>query len=262
WGDGSESSGVAPSHSYSAPGVFSLTLTVTDNYGVSSLAATRTVTVSTPAEIAEEEAAARKAEEEAAARKAAEEAAARKAAEEAARARAQAETAARARAEAEAALRRAAEEAAARALSGTGGREVAGFQTGLAAAVPDATLAGVSLQASSTGVIVLRISCPAGETSCVGVVTLRTLGAVLAASGSSAKARPAVLTLATGPFTVAGGRTAALSLHMSARARALLSRSRLLRARATLTAHDLAGATHVAQEIVTLRAPRARRGKG
>ena len=236
WGDGSESSGVAPSHAFSAAGPYLVTLTVTDDYGLGSISATHTVNVSTPAEIKEEEAAAkRKAEEEAAAKRKAEE---------------------------EAAAKRKAEGEAAKSQSGPGGHEVAGFQGSLTPPVPDARLAGTSLQVSSTGAVVVRISCPAGETSCEGMVTLRTLGAVLADSGRVARRRAAVLTLATGPFTVAGGSVVAVVLHLAARARALLSRSHVLRASARIAAHDLAGATNAEQTIVTLRAPRTRPGKG
>ena len=62
-----------------------------------------------------------------------------------------------------------------------------------------------------------------------------------------------MLTLATGSFTVVGGRIKAVALHLSAEARALLVRSQVLRAQATVLAHDLAGATHTTQVIVTLR---------
>jgi hypothetical protein len=196
WGDGSESSGVAPSHAFSAPGPYRVTLTVTDDYGLGSVSATHTVNVSTPAEIKEEE-----------------------------------EAAAKKKAEEEAAAKKKAEEEAAKSQSGPGGHEVAGFQGSLTPPVPDARLAGTSLQVSSTGAVVVRISCPAGETSCEGTVTLRTLGAVLADSGRAARRRAAVLTLATGPFTVAGGRVVAVVLHLAARARALLSGSHVLRAR-------------------------------
>jgi len=287
WGDGSEGSGVAPSHIFAAPGPYLVTLTVTDDYGLGSVSATHTVNVSTPAETREEEEAAakKKAEEEAAAKKKAEEeaaakkkadeeAAAKKKAEEEAAAKkkaeeeaavkkkAEEEAAVKKKAEEEAAAKKKAEEEAAKSQSGPGGHEVAGFQTSLIAPVPDARLAGASLQVSSTGAVVVKISCPAGETVCEGTVTLRTLGAVLVDSGRAARRRAAVLTLAAGPFTVAGGRVVAVVLHLPARARALLSRSHVLRARATIAAHDPAGATHAEQTIVTLRAPRRRPGKG
>ena len=115
--------------------------------------------------------------------------------------------------------------------------------------VPDATLTRTSLVVSGSGGVTLRVACPAGEASCSGTVTLRTLGAIAA----SAHAKKRVLTLATGSFTVVGGRITAVTLRLSAKARALLARSHLLRARTTLQAHDPAGATHTTQAIVTLR---------
>jgi hypothetical protein len=53
-----------------------------------------------------------------------------------------------------------------------------------------------------------------------------------------------------------------VTLHLSVKARALLARVRTLRARATLLAHDLQGASHSAHTIVTLHAPRAHRRTG
>jgi trypsin len=139
---------------------------------------------------------------------------------------------------------------------------VAGFQEVIPPPVPDAQLAGTAFEASSSGVVSVKVSCPAGESSCSGTVTLRTLGAVSADVAGAAKKRTAILTLATGSFTVAGGKVATVKLHLSAKARALLARSHLLRARAIVVAHDPAGATHTAQANVTVRASSPKRGKG
>jgi hypothetical protein len=49
-----------------------------------------------------------------------------------------------------------------------------------------------------------------------------------------------------------------LRLHLSSKARALLSHAKVLRAQVTIAAHDAAGATRTTQETVTLRAARAR----
>jgi hypothetical protein len=126
---------------------------------------------------------------------------------------------------------------------------------------PDAAIAGTSLQASASGAVSIKVSCPAGVSSCVGTLTLRTLDAVSASVAGAAKARRAILTLATGSFTVAGGKVATVVLHLSAKARTLLARSHRLSARATIVAHDPAGGTHTGQTIVTLRAPKAKHGK-
>ena len=112
-----------------------------------------------------------------------------------------------------------------------------------------------------SGAVTLKISCPAAETSCAGTVTLRTLGAVIAAGGDLSK-KAAILTLTAGTFTVAGGRVHAITLRLSSRARALLRHARTMRVRATLLAHDPRGATHTTRTIVTLRASRAPRHTG
>jgi PKD repeat protein len=128
------------------------------------------------------------------------------------------------------------------------------------APVPAAGLASTSLAASRAGVVQLVLTCPVGETSCAGTITLRTLGAVsggVRASRSHArkqKAKATVVTLAVGKFTVVGGRQKTLTLRLSAPARSLLARSHRLRARATIVSHDPAGATHTTELTVALRA--------
>jgi hypothetical protein len=112
---------------------------------------------------------------------------------------------------------------------------------------PAATLAGTSISVSSTGSLVLKVSCPAGETSCSGTVTLRTLSVV------KASAKASILTLATGSFTVAGGSSKVVTLHLSSKAKKLLAHGRSLKAKATLLAHDSTGATHTTLATVTLK---------
>jgi hypothetical protein len=132
-------------------------------------------------------------------------------------------------------------------------------------AVPDATIAGASLTVSASGALVIKVTCPSGETSCAGTLTLRTLTAVSArATSSKKKSKAAILTLAGGSFSVVGGQVKAFTLHLSSAARTLLSHSHgLLRARVTVLAHDPTGATHTTETVVTLRAaPKAKKKHG
>jgi hypothetical protein len=138
---------------------------------------------------------------------------------------------------------------------------VASFESVGAPVVPDAQLAGTALLASSSGLVSIKISCPTSESGCSGTVTLRTLNAVVASLAGAAKSKGSILTLAIGSFTVVGGKVATVKLHLSAKARALLARLHVLRARATVVAHDPAGASHTTQIVVTLRAAGARRDK-
>jgi hypothetical protein len=219
--------------------------------------------------VREEEAARKKHEEELAAKKKAqeEETAARKKHEEelAAAKRAQEEEIA-ARKRIEAAAAKEAQEAAAakqkqqeaQGPSNSAVQGVAGFQMSVAPRVPDAKLASTALEASSSGVVTIKVSCPAGETSCAGTVTLRTIGAVSATAGK----KGAVLTLATASFKVAGGKVKTVTLHLSSAARKLLGRAHVLHARSTIIAHDPAGATHTTQTTVTIRAPKTGHSSG
>ncbi len=138
--------------------------------------------------------------------------------------------------------------------------QVAGDQE--TAPVPDAKLASTALEASASGAVTVKVSCPAGVGSCSGTVTLRTLNAVSASAGRAAHSKKAILTLASGPFTVAAGRVKTVTLHLSGKGRALLSRSHELRVRTTIVAHDPAGTAHTTQTVATLRAPKSTHGKG
>jgi hypothetical protein len=140
----------------------------------------------------------------------------------------------------------------------SGGGVLGGHSQGPSPA-PDAELASTTLTTNTTGAVSLAVSCPAGESSCAGTVTLRTLGAV---SARKKKGKATVLTLASGSFTVAGGATQPITLRLSGQARALLSRLHVLRVIATIVAHDATGATHTTRATVTLRAPKSKHGKG
>jgi hypothetical protein len=177
WGDGSPaSSGALASHTYMAGGEYTVTLTITDVYGVSAAVST-SLAVAAP-------------------------------------------------------------------LVTSG---VSAFHLASRAAVPNATLAGTALKVGPGGVVTVRVSCPAGETSCAGTITLRSIGA------AGARRRIEPLTIATGRFRVSGGHTVAVELRLSARARRLMRRRHKLRAKVTIAARDPKGASHTSVATVTLR---------
>jgi FG-GAP repeat len=125
--------------------------------------------------------------------------------------------------------------------------------------VPDAQLVSTSLTASSSGTVTVKLTCPAGESSCIGSLTL-TAPSAGTATHHSKKKKAAVLTLAAGSFTIPGGQLVTLQLHLSAKARALLAKSHLLHAQAKILAHDLAGAIHTTLSTVTIRLVKAKHG--
>ncbi len=143
------------------------------------------------------------------------------------------------------------------------GQAVLSSQEHKTAPVPDVELVGTSLTASASGVVGVKVSCPAAESTCTGTLTLRTLTAVSAgATGHQSSRRKAILALSSGSFTVAAGHSTTVTLHLSATARKLLARTHMLRARATIVAHDPAGATHTTQTVVTIRAAKTHGRKG
>ncbi len=249
WGDGSPgSTGVSSTHTYAAPGTYSVTLIATDNYGLASSASTQSVEVLKQT-VAEEEAKQKKGEEEAANAKHEEEAT-------------------KAKHEQEASAKSKLEEEQAAALkheepnlpAATVNQEVTGLQAQAPAAVPNAQLAGTTLTVSAKGAVTVKVSCAAGESNCKGTVVLRTLTAV-STSSTAAAAKRAILTVASASFAVAGGKTATVTLHLSAKARTLLARLHVLRLLATIAAHDPAGAQHTTKTTVTVLAAKAKHGK-
>jgi len=283
WGDGTPtSSGANPTHTYLAPGEYILTLTITDTYGLTSLPVTQSVNVvpRTAQELKEEEEAAakKKAEEEAAAQKKAEEEAAakkkkaeeeataklKKTAEEAATKLKKAEEEAaveRAGEELAAAIKKIEEEATAVIAKHHQEEEAAKIQVlGIQEASPDVTLADKPLRANPSGAVTIKISCPAGDANCAGTLTLRTQRAVTSTVAGKPKAKPVVITFGTAAFTIAGGKVETVVLHLSAKARALLGRLHSLGVRVTIVAHNPAGASHTAQSITVLLAPKTSHG--
>ncbi len=124
-----------------------------------------------------------------------------------------------------------------------------------APATPEAKLVSTYLAVTRSGAVSIKVTCLPQETSCAGTITLKTLSAVIAhaTTDEPKRTKAAILTLASAIFRVARGQTTTVKLRLSAKARALLTRSRVLRARATIVAHDPSGAIHTTQTIVTLR---------
>lgn len=91
------------------------------------------------------------------------------------------------------------------------------------------------------GKVMLKVSCPVGESQCTGRLALRSLrGARSAALGGKA-------------FSVLGGETVKVSLKLSKANRKAVKKLRRLRAQATATATDAAGNTGTARKRVTIR---------
>ncbi len=114
---------------------------------------------------------------------------------------------------------------------------------------PTATLATASVLVSSSGALSLKLTCATGATTCTGTVTLRTASAVAAA----AKHKPTVVTLAVASFSIAGGQSKTIAVHLTGQARTLLAKLHTLHAKATVASHDPAGESATSTKLITLR---------
>ncbi|HXB15578.1 MAG TPA: PKD domain-containing protein [Solirubrobacteraceae bacterium] len=143
-------------------------------------------------------------------------------------------------------------------------------------ASPDAHVAGSATFVATNGAFVLQISCPAGAGTCSGSVVVKTAGAVAASARGSlpalvasavrevggvvrtasdaAAAHESIMTLSSGSFSVSGGHSKPVVLHLSAKARKLLAKLHVLRAKVTITAHNAGGAKHTSVSTVLLKA--------
>jgi len=101
---------------------------------------------------------------------------------------------------------------------------------------PVVTLSGSPTTVSKIGAFALKLHCATGATSCTGTITLKTSKAIAAAK----KKKPAILTLATASFSLSGGELKSLTLHLSSTARAVLARTHVLSAVATIAARNAA----------------------
>lgn len=118
-----------------------------------------------------------------------------------------------------------------------------------------AVLSGYSLRAGPAGKVALRVLCPSQPGSCTGTVTIRTRGVVRV---SPHERRPAIVTLASGSFQIAAGRTTTILLRLTPRGRILLARDRTMHVAVWLSSLD-GLARHNVRALVTLRAALHRR---
>jgi hypothetical protein len=114
-----------------------------------------------------------------------------------------------------------------------------------------ALLVGTRIRATAGGTLAARVRCPAQPGRCKGTVAFLTRYRVRV---NPRQRKPSIVTLATAPFTVAGGHTATIKLRLTPSGRILLARDRTMRVTALVTSRDGGGARHEARLNATLLA--------
>ena len=116
---------------------------------------------------------------------------------------------------------------------------------------PGVAVGGTSFSVATSGAFAVQLSCPARAT-CAGTITLRTLTAV-SANASTAKVKKAILVLASGSFSLTGGQTKTVTLHLVVKGRKLLAVTHAIRARVTVLARSATGLQATTTRVVVLR---------
>jgi PKD repeat protein len=106
------------------------------------------------------------------------------------------------------------------------------------------------------GVLKTTVSCPASKISCAGTVQVKTATAVAAiAKKGKKKPKKSQLVLGSTSFSLPGGTSETLTIHLTAQGMALLNKSKSLRVLVIISAHDSFGDPQTQMLSVTLRAP-------
>jgi hypothetical protein len=223
WGDGTGGGGVSPTHSYAAPGIYQVALTVTDAYGLTSATVTRSVIVAPAAGGGGGVGGG-----------------------------GGGGAAGGGRTEGvggggTTSTTSTTSTTTTSSSSASGAQQqVAGFVVSAPGDAPRARLTSSSLKESG-GKVKLTIACAGAGGSCAGTVTLSAPGA---ARASAAKQKAVMLGSAS--FAVAAGKTQSVTVRLSAKSLALLARTHLLRATAAIALHGGGGAHAASQTAVRI----------
>jgi PKD domain len=251
WGDGTLGSGVTASHTYAAPGSYTVTLTVTDSYGLTSVAATKVVKVGESGGSGGTEESGAKGEAKSEERtnptegpKLTEGLESEERPPSSGTQSGGEETGGGGAGGGDASSGAASVGTASSPIAGGG--SAAGGTAAFQVASPSARLTSGVAKASPSGFVKLPISCAASGAACVGTLTLR--GSV---GGGHAASRASTV-FASASFSAAPGKTITAILHLSAKARAVLARTQSLRATVTILLRAASGVAHTTSSALTI----------
>ena len=109
---------------------------------------------------------------------------------------------------------------------------------------------------AASGAVQTVVSCPKAKASCAGTIQVQTATAVAISSAHEArKVKKGVLLLGSASFTLSGGQSKTIVVHLSSKGAALLRKSKRLRVTVTISAHDAVGNPTTVKKSLTLRAP-------
>jgi Immunoglobulin I-set domain len=125
---------------------------------------------------------------------------------------------------------------------------------------PTASIASTSSPTVSlAGVLTVKVGCPTAGTHCTGTLTIRTATAIVVGKTKKGKKpKKQIVALSSGDFSISGGASDSLTLHLSSEGRALLAQSHTLKVKATVA---VAGGKHTVEELLTLHLAQPKKKK-
>jgi PKD repeat protein len=115
--------------------------------------------------------------------------------------------------------------------------------------------------AATNGIVKTTVSCPTTSQSCAGTVQVKTATAIAASAAKKSKKKPkkSQLVLGSTSFSLSGGGSQTLTIHLSSQGVALLNKSKSLRVLVIVTAHGISGGAKTETLALTLHAAPAKK---
>lgn len=111
----------------------------------------------------------------------------------------------------------------------------------------------------ANGVVTLALSCPTGQSTCVGTVRLQITEKVKVGKGKKAKTKTKVVTVGSASFSLATGQKKSLVIKLNHTGSTLLRKSKSLKLSIVIAAHNRAGRSVTTRTSTTVKPAKAKK---